>query len=915
VNLNSDNALFLHSAISSSGDYKSSSSTTLMDSRGGASSRLDDDDAAAAESLEEEEPSYAWFTGTHPTQCAGFLETTNTLTSLPLPRLDDRKMTRQKLMDYFDNTWTITETLFFALKDESAFYRPPYHHLRHPLIFYYGHPAALYVNKLRVAGILEKPVNELYENIFETGVDEMNWDDLTKNDMRWPTIREVHAYRCEVYTLVRNTILEHPAFECGEPHGSSSCCKIEWNSDAWALVMAFEHERIHIETSSVLFRELPIELVRRPKYFPPMHPTVLQTERRTPETSWTVVPAGSVKIGKSRDFPSYGWDNEYGERDVHVPSFRVSQHYVSNDHFLDFVKGGGYSQPQYWTQDGWKWKTFRNVKWPCFWVPNGPSGLHRYHIRMIFEVVPWNGSLPAIVNAHEAAAYTNWLNEKENLPLHALSSYRLPTESELARIRHAGAEQFASEMGASEARSVPPLPTDALVARDAVMHLTGQQFHSRLKQNRNLAFSSECSVDASRPTNAPGEGGGPVYDIQGNVWQWCLDWFAALPGFRVHRLYDDFSTPCFDGQHNCIFGGSFASTGDEASVYARFHFRPHFYQHAGFRIARSEAAFVDDAADVREIPLTHVNSPPPHASGWDPRRTATNGISLKRMRRSEAGRDGEISWEEVADCDAGVALPALRTGYASMTEDRMLQMHYGTCGQAASALLGSGGSFPRILAEHATAAAARVCTGTSRALEVGCTVGGGTFALASMGAFGSVIGVDGDASCISTAQRIAETGELSFTERLEGELVERHAIALNADKSTRLRCSFRVMDPCCLSPELGAFDVVVVNNVLSRVVSPKSVLGRMGSARGLVAVGGVCVVADTFDWQDELTPRDSWLGGRRDDGQSSRASVAKIMSDSGFELVDECELPMVLPVTSRCVEMHAPCVSTWVRRS
>lgn len=71
------------------------------------------------------------------------------------------------------------------------FYRPPYHNLRHPLIFYYGHPAVLYVNKLRVAGILNEPVNAYFENIFETGVDEMSWDDLSKNDMLWPPVREV----------------------------------------------------------------------------------------------------------------------------------------------------------------------------------------------------------------------------------------------------------------------------------------------------------------------------------------------------------------------------------------------------------------------------------------------------------------------------------------------------------------------------------------------------------------------------------------------------------------------------------------------------------------------------------------------------------------------------------------------------
>jgi hypothetical protein len=36
-------------------------------------------------------------------------------------------------------------------------------------IFYYGHPAALYVNKLRVAGVLDAPINPYFEHIFATG--------------------------------------------------------------------------------------------------------------------------------------------------------------------------------------------------------------------------------------------------------------------------------------------------------------------------------------------------------------------------------------------------------------------------------------------------------------------------------------------------------------------------------------------------------------------------------------------------------------------------------------------------------------------------------------------------------------------------------------------------------------------------
>ncbi|CAN0459119.1 unnamed protein product, partial [Phaeothamnion confervicola] len=96
--------------------------------------------------------------------------------------------------------------------------------------------------------------------------------------------------------------------------------------------------------------------------------------------------------------------------------------------------------------------------------------------------------------------------------------------------------------------------------------------------NCNLSFGSASPVTAM-PPNDKG-----FHDVFGNVWEWTIDHFSALPGFRINRLYEDFSTPCFDGQHHVIMGGSFASTGNEASAFARYHFRPHFHQHAGFRL-------------------------------------------------------------------------------------------------------------------------------------------------------------------------------------------------------------------------------------------------------------------------------------------------------------------------------------------
>jgi hypothetical protein len=77
----------------------------------------------------------SWWTGPKP------LSEDEILKSLPQLRLDH--CTRGDVLNYFNNTWLITETLFSALQGEQAFLRAPYHSLRHPLIFYYAHPAVL----------------------------------------------------------------------------------------------------------------------------------------------------------------------------------------------------------------------------------------------------------------------------------------------------------------------------------------------------------------------------------------------------------------------------------------------------------------------------------------------------------------------------------------------------------------------------------------------------------------------------------------------------------------------------------------------------------------------------------------------------------------------------------------------------
>mgnify|MGYP000932203486 CR=1 FL=1 len=79
--------------------------------------------------------------------------------------------------------------------------------LRHPLIFYYGHTAAFFVNKAMVAGIITERIDPHIEFTCAIGVDEMSWDDLNPAHYQWPTVAEVREYRVKVRALIDDLIM------------------------------------------------------------------------------------------------------------------------------------------------------------------------------------------------------------------------------------------------------------------------------------------------------------------------------------------------------------------------------------------------------------------------------------------------------------------------------------------------------------------------------------------------------------------------------------------------------------------------------------------------------------------------------------------------------------------------------------
>lgn len=213
---------------------------------------------------------------------------------------------RAEIKRYFNQTYEGYEKLFETLVSDEAFYLRPCS-LRHPLIFYFGHTATFFVNKLTIAKLLTERVNPKFESMFAIGVDEMSWDDLNEGHYQWPSVEEVRVYRKQVQQAI-NDYIDHVEFSF----------PIDWNSPLWPVMMGIEHERIHWETSSVLIRQLPIDQVQPHEWFP-----ICPDKGAAPENVLFDVPAGEVTIDHQDPAEFYGWDNECGVHHAQIPAFKA----------------------------------------------------------------------------------------------------------------------------------------------------------------------------------------------------------------------------------------------------------------------------------------------------------------------------------------------------------------------------------------------------------------------------------------------------------------------------------------------------------------------------------------------------------------------------------------------------------------
>lgn len=246
------------------------------------------------------------------------------------------------------------------------------------------------------------------------------------------------------------------------------------------------------------------------------------------------VEEGSFEMGSNN-----GNDNEKPVHSVNISSFYISKYELSVGEFKAFVKDTNYKTTaekegfsNFW--DGKEWIKQKGLNWEFDENGNLRSDSEDNH--------------PVIhISWDDANEYCIWLSKKTG------KHYRLPTEAEW---------EYAARGGKLNAK-------DSFSGGNNINEVAWY-----VKNSGNT-----CHPVGRKAANALG-----IYDMAGNVWEWCSDWYDEK---SYSKSVNNQPISAENADRKVLRGGAFSSDSKLCSPTFRFCFLPsEHYGNLGFRIVR-----------------------------------------------------------------------------------------------------------------------------------------------------------------------------------------------------------------------------------------------------------------------------------------------------------------------------------------
>lgn len=175
------------------------------------------------------------------------------------------------------------------------------------------------------------------------------------------------------------------------------------------IELGLNHEQQHQE---LLITDIKYILGNNP-IFPIYDENIDWEKQENEETGFVKLEEGIYEIGFEGE--GFSFDNEHGRHKVYLHDFEISKSLVTNAEYLEFISNGGYTNFDYWLDEGWSWVTENKIEAPLYWHKIDGEW-HNYTLGGLEKLNP--EAILTHISFYEAAAFAAW------------KKMRLPTEFE-----------------------------------------------------------------------------------------------------------------------------------------------------------------------------------------------------------------------------------------------------------------------------------------------------------------------------------------------------------------------------------------------------------------------------------------------------------------------------------------------------